>query len=306
MSNQTRRRVGASKRRRKPPTDGVRAERRDAERHKMREAIEALQSSEGWQRWLRTRTHFHAYSFANQLLIAHQCPDATHVAGFRGWLDLGYCVRKGEHALRIWAPMPPSRKALKAWREAGSNPDDRPRTFFRMVAVFDRSQVEEIPDHPGGPAPLEPPHEPITGDGLERCRRPLVDLAAALGSEVTFEPIHGAADGYHEPATGRIVIDDGPDRSPNAEIQTLLHELTHRLVRHDKRGDDPRLDYRTEELVAESVAFTVCAGLGLDTAGDSVPYLAGWGGAEAADRIEVLANLIDRLAKRIEDAVNPA
>jgi hypothetical protein len=32
-------------------------------------------------------------------------PDATFVAGFKAWLELGYCVRKGEHAIRIFAPM---------------------------------------------------------------------------------------------------------------------------------------------------------------------------------------------------------
>jgi N-terminal domain of anti-restriction factor ArdC len=41
-------------------------------------------------------------SLANQLLIAMQKPEATRVAGFRAWLKLGYCVRKGESALRIW------------------------------------------------------------------------------------------------------------------------------------------------------------------------------------------------------------
>jgi hypothetical protein len=33
----------------------------------------------------------------NQLLIAFQDPDANRVAGFRAWLALGYCVRKGKH-----------------------------------------------------------------------------------------------------------------------------------------------------------------------------------------------------------------
>lgn len=270
----------------------------------MKAAIEALQTSHGWQSWLRARSHFHAYSFHNQLLLAHQCPDATHVAGFRAWLDLGYCVRKGEQALRIWAPMPPSKKAIEAWRQAGSNAMDRPRTFFRMVPVFDRSQVDPIPDHPDGPAPLEPPHEPITGDNLERSREPLVALAAELDSAVTFEPIPGAPAGYHDPTNGRIVVDDGPDRSPNAEIQTLVHELAHRLVRADHRDDDPRLDYASEEVVAECVAFSACAGLGLDTTGDSAPYLAGWGGEEAGEKVEAFAQLIDRLAKRIEDALD--
>jgi antirestriction protein ArdC len=289
--------------RRRAPAEKQCAARRAAEREQMKLAIEALQTSEGWQRWLRTRRHFRNYSFHNQLLIAHRCPEATHVAGFRAWLALGYCVRKGQHAIRIWAPLPPSKKAIKAWREAGPDPEAKPKTYFRLVPVFDRSQVDPLPEHPGGPAPLEPPHEPIGGDGLEHLRAPLTALAAGLGSEATFEPIPGAAAGFHEPATGRIVIDNAADRSPNAEIQTLVHELAHLLIRVDRREDDPKLDYRTEELVVECVAYSVCAGLGLDTAGDSVPYLAGWGGEEATGQIELYAVLIDRLAKRIEDAI---
>jgi N-terminal domain of anti-restriction factor ArdC len=79
-----------------------RAERRAAEREQMREAVEALRTSEGWQRWLKVRRHFHTYSFHNQLMIAMQLGHATRVAGFRRWLEIGYCVRKGEKAIRIW------------------------------------------------------------------------------------------------------------------------------------------------------------------------------------------------------------
>jgi hypothetical protein len=199
--------------------------------------------------------------------------------------------------------MPPSKKAIDAWKQAGTGPEDRPRTLFRLVPVFDRSQVHPIPDHPGGPTPIDPPHEPITGDGLDRLREPLIAFAATLGCDVRFEPISGAAAGYHEPATGAIVIDSAAEHSPNARIQTLVHELAHGLIRIDRREDDPKLAYGTEEVIVECVAYSVCAGLGLDTACDSVPYLAGWGGEEASEQIERYAELIDRLAKRIEDAV---
>jgi hypothetical protein len=57
-----------------------RAERRRADREYARQAVEQLRSSEGWRRWLATRRHFHAYSFANQLLIAMARPTATRVA----------------------------------------------------------------------------------------------------------------------------------------------------------------------------------------------------------------------------------
>jgi len=168
----------ATKRRfRRPLSDEERAERRAAERRLMAEAVEQLRSSEGWQRWLRVRRHFHSYSFPNQLLIAFQRPGATRVAGFRAWLDLGYAVRKGERGLSIWAPCPPSKEKLREWREAGASPEEEPPTFFRMVKVFDRSQVEPLPEFPGGPLDLDPPLEPIEGEGLAPLFDPLARFA---------------------------------------------------------------------------------------------------------------------------------
>jgi len=294
----------ATKRRRKGLSEEERAERRAAEREKMQEAIAALQSSEGWERWLRTRRHFRAYSLHNQLLIAHQCPEATRVAGFRAWLALGYCVRKGEKALRIWAPVPPSKRAIEKWKEQGANPEDAPRTRFRLVPVFDRCQVEALPDSPNGPAPLEPPHEPVAGDGLARLIDPLRVLANSIGCEVALEPIPGSAQGFLEPKIGRIVLDHGPGISANARVATLIHELAHALVRSGRREGDPHLSYAEEEVVVEAVAYCVCAGLGLDTGGASVPYVASWGGEEAGESIEAYASLIDRLARRIESATS--
>jgi uncharacterized protein YjlB len=66
-------------------TDAERQARREADRAKAAAAVEALTTSEGWRRWLASRRHFHRYSFNNQLLIAMQRRDATHVAGFRRW-----------------------------------------------------------------------------------------------------------------------------------------------------------------------------------------------------------------------------
>jgi antirestriction protein ArdC len=293
----------ATERRRKPPSEEERAERRAAEREKMQEAIGALQSSEGWGRWLRARRHFRTYSLHNQLLIAHQCPQATRVAGFRAWLELGYCVRKGEKALRIWAPVPPSKKVIEKWKQEGANPEDAPATHFRLVPVFDRSQAEPLPDSPDGPAPLEPPHEPIEGEGLAGQIEPLCALAKTIGAEVSFEPVPGSARGFHEPAAGRVVVDSDPALSANAKASVLIHELSHALVRRDRREGDPSLSYAEEEVVVEAVAYCVCAGLGLDTGAAAVPYVAGWGGEQAAASIEAYAQLIDRLARRIEGAL---
>lgn len=126
-----------ARRKRRSLSEEDRAQKRATERKLMQEAIEQLRSSEGWRRWLSLRRHFHTYSLHNQLLIAYQRPGATRVAGFRRWLSLGYAVRKGERGLSIWAPCPPSRRRLRESREADADPDTEPRTYFRLVKVFD-------------------------------------------------------------------------------------------------------------------------------------------------------------------------
>lgn len=282
------------------PSEAERAEKRAAERELMSAAIEQLRWGEGWQRWLRVRRHFHSYSFHNQLLIAHQRPGATRVAGFRRWLDLGYAVRKGERGIRIWAPCAPSKRRLREWKEAGADPEQRPRTRFRLVAVFDRSQVDPLPEFPGGPLALDPPVESIHGDSLAALFEPLTDLAASLGYEVLVEAIPGAAWGYCSPPRRRIGVEPVyGEFSANAQVATLIHEIAHALVRHERREEDPKLAYGEEEVVVECVACTVCSTVGLDTAGHSVPYMTSW---SEGGEIERYAALIDRLAGRLEDA----
>lgn len=279
-----------------------RAEKRAAERELAAKAIEELRSSEGWQRWLSVRRRFHRYSFWNQLLIAFQCPEASYVTGFRRWLELGYAVRKGEHGIRIWAPCPPSKKKIKQWEREGGDPHDRPRTFFRLVAVFDRSQVDPLPEFPGGPADLAPPaSQPITGDGLAHLLDLLRRLASSIGYAFRVEVIDGRAEGLCHRGEKWIAVEEvGEDFSPNAQIAAGIHELAHAFVVVDRQEDDPKLTRAQEEVVVECVAFTVCASLGLDTSGSSIPYMTGW---SKDDEVGRYAELIDRLARRIEDAL---
>jgi antirestriction protein ArdC len=280
-------------------TDKERAERRRADREYARKAAEELRSSRGWQRWLATRCHFHNYSLGNQLLIAMTHPTATQVAGFRKWLELGYAVRHGQKAIRIWAPCPPSRKQLQRWQHTGANPDERPRTYFKLVPVFAQDQVAPLPP-PADPAPLEPPIHDLGGDELAPAIPKLDALATEIGCRIEEEPMHGDCHGYYELETGRIAIK--ADLSANAKVKTRCHELAHALIRCEPNDDDPQLDRASEELVVESVAFTCTGALGIRSDGYSVPYLASW--AEHADLavLEQTAALIDRLATRIENA----
>ena len=64
--------------------------------------VEALRESEAWARFLDFTKAFHRYSINNLLLIFGQCPEASHVAGYRTWQKLNRQVRKGEHGIRIF------------------------------------------------------------------------------------------------------------------------------------------------------------------------------------------------------------
>ncbi len=69
--------------------------------------IEQLEQghSEPLTAYLTAMGRFHNYSFGNILEIARQKPDATRVAGLYAWNQLGRKVKKGEHGIRILAPV---------------------------------------------------------------------------------------------------------------------------------------------------------------------------------------------------------
>ena len=284
-------------------TEQERAERRERDREYALKAVEQLKNSDGWRQWLRSRALFRTYSLANQLLIAMQRPTAVRVAGFRKWLQLGYCVSKGEKAIRIWAPVPPSIKKIQAWKDAGADPAERPRTYFKLTSVFADDQVKELPP-PAVPQPISCPIRPLEGNDLADCLPALTRLGSEIGSTISFESITGGASGYYMPATKRIIIDC--NMAVNQQVSVACHELAHALVRADHQDGDPELDYASEELVVESVAFTVVGSLGIDADNASIPYLASWAESSDLSVIEKTAGLIDRLARRLEDALQTA
>jgi antirestriction protein ArdC len=271
-----------------------RDERRRRDRERLAEATGALLSSEGWRAWLRARATFHSYSLHNTLLIAHEAGrrgfTPTHVAGFKAWLRLGRCVRKGEGGIVILAPV-----RVKQHDDDGDETGET-RLFFRPVHVFDVSQTEPLPGIQ--PAPLTAPRAPVEGESHVALLAPLEALAHELGYRVSYRELQHL-DGLCDHRKRRIEIADR--LAANAPVSVLVHELAHALV-----GRQAGLAKQHEELVVEAVAFVVCAGAGLDTSTDSVPYIAAWAGNDTAERLEQAAELIDGLARRIEQAIGRA
>jgi hypothetical protein len=211
--------------------------------------------------YLQTLARFHRYSFGNVMLIACQCPDATHVAGFHTWKKLGRTVKKGEKGIAILAPLV-RRRALDA---LDHKPEDeqlgRDQAWtvrgFKVVHVFDVSQTE------GKPLPAFAPAEGDPRQYLDQIR----DAVRRHGIALDYAPIPGGALGTSQ--GGRITV--RPDLSPAEEFSVLVHEFAHELLhKGERRGETTKTVRETE---AEAVAFVVSQVAGLDTKTRSSDYI---------------------------------
>jgi antirestriction protein ArdC len=220
-------------------------------------ALKAGQS-EALVGYLKAIGRFHRYSLHNVLLIASQKPNASYVAGFRTWNQLGRFVKQGEKGILILAPIV---------RRKPENQDDREETSplvmgFRAAYVFDVSQTDgqELPQI-----------GIVQGDPCDRGER-LRNFAAAQGIAMEYSeeiaPARGTSNG------GRIVL--LPGQSPAEEFSTLAHELAHELLhRGDRRANTSRQVRETE---AEATAFVVCQAIGLETGSAACDYIQLWNG----------------------------
>jgi len=273
--------------RRRTFSDAERAAYRETKRAEARDAIHraarALLTSDGWRKWAETRATFHDYSLNNCMLIAMQCPEATHVAGFKAWKQLGRHVRKGEHGLKIMAPM-------VVQRRDDDDESDETITLFRAVSVFDISQTD------GEPLP-EPPCEPVTGNSHAPYIAKLERFAQSIGYRVEYRPLEHSG-GFCR-ASERLICVSTNTASANGRVRTLIHELSH-AVGVPTYKEHGRAD---AEVIVETAAVIVCGAIGLDTSGESIPYIAGWGEANDVEAIRRYAETVDTIARTLESAV---
>ena len=212
-------------------TEAEREQRRTAQRERVKDAAEQLLTSDGWQRWVLARSMFRRYSAHNCMLIALDFHlrgiEPEPVAGFRTWLKLGRCVRKGEHGIRIAARVTPKKTDQSSDSQDEQTKEEREQrpVRFTAVVVFGLSQTDLLPD--AEELPLEPPHEPLSGDSHAHLLEPLGQLATQLGYTVSFEEIPGATGGWCDSRAKRIVVDAA--QAVNGQVRTLVHELVHAL-----------------------------------------------------------------------------
>ena len=221
--------------------------------------VRGLTESGKWQAYLDSQSKFHSYSFGNALLIGIQNPDATRVAGYNKWKEVGRQVRKGEHGIAILAPIIRTKKD-----EGGDKEKDH-----KYVAGFTSATVFDVNQTDGEPLPEIAPL--LTGVAPEGQFGGLSEVAGEFGFRVEKRELTGGTNGYCSPSEKLIVVESRNDEVQ--QVKTLAHELGHALL-HEEGNDLPR---EHKEIEAESVAYVVSQALGIDSGGYSFGYLTSWG-----------------------------
>lgn len=81
-----------------------------------------------------------AFGSVNEGLVAMYAEQGhTEIHSFKKWLELGYCVRKGEKALLLWGE---PRKADNKQKQTEQDKDEF--SFFPLAYVFSDKQVEPL------------------------------------------------------------------------------------------------------------------------------------------------------------------
>ena len=255
---------------------------------------------------------FHNYSFNNTLLIAMQKPDASLVAGFSAWKNnFGRNVMKGQKGIKIIAPSPfKIRQEVEKIDPHTQKPiigkDGKPVTeekevkipAYKVVSVFDVSQTEgkELPDIAV---------DELTGD-VDRYKDFFAALEKTSPVPIAFENIGGGSHGYYHLEDKRIAINEG--MSELQTLKTAIHEIAHAKL-HDidlnaPKDEQPRVDRRTREVEAESVAYTVCQHYGLDTSDYSFGYVAGWSSGRELSELKSSLETIRSAAAEIINSID--
>lgn len=277
------------------------------------EGVNAVFESEKYKEYLKFASKFTDYSARNTMLISLQKPEATLVATYGKWKQLGRQVEKGETGISILAPvtyktnnvLEIERPAVDEFGNQLYNDDGTEKVetvekpleglAFKKVYVFDVSQTsgKEIPD----------PFNELTGDiDVSRKEAVFAALKKVADAEFEFKEIQGGAKGYYSAAKNLIVIKTG--MSDAQTLKTAFHETAHNLLHDPKKKIVTAKSPRNEkEVQAESVAFMVAEKFGLDTSEYSFPYIASWSEGKQLEQLKNSLQEIQAAAKKISDEI---
>ena len=173
---------------------------------KIDDGVKAVFESDSYKKCLQYMSKFTNYSAGNCILIMLQKPDASLVAAFGKWKELGRTINKGEKGIAILAPMSFKSKELKEQPVKDSSGNQiynadgsaKKKTVenevatigFKKVYVFDVSQTsgEPMPEY------VHELNEAVEDEQVEAVINAVHDIT---GLSVDFEDITSGAKGYY-------------------------------------------------------------------------------------------------------------
>ena len=277
------------------------------------EGVRSVFTSEKYVEYLKFSAKFTDYSANNTMLINRARPDASFVAAYGKWKQLGRQVKKGEAGIPILAPVryktnqyvEYERPAKDEYGNPLYNEDGTEKMetvaenvsgiAFKKAYVFDVSQTEG--------APIPEPVEELKGD-IDSAKMEAIfkALRKVTGIDIEFEDIRGSAKGYYNPESKRIAIKTG--MSDTQTVKTVFHETAHCLLHDpDKKIVTAKAPRNEKEVQAESTAFIVAEHFGIDTSDYSFPYIATWTKGKTLEQLQKVLQEIQTAAKTIISGV---
>lgn len=259
---------------------------------RLENGVKDVFQSQKYMDYLKVMSKFHEYSVNNTLLIMMQKPDASLVAGYNAWKQMGRQVNNGEKGIRILAPVPYTRKVAKI--KENSNGIDENEIIemkmltFKPVSVFDIGQTtgKKIPQ--------------LTSTllGSTEKYQQLFDVIQKISDiPISFDKMNKSK-GYC--TKDKIVLNESNSDLQN--IKTLIHELGHYRLHFSQESQST--SKQTKEVEAESIAYVVCQHFGIDTSEYSFGYIAGWSSDKEAKELKDSLDIIKKTASEMINEIS--
>lgn len=255
--------------------------------------------------YLAFKAQFYQYSPTNTMLIYQQNPNATFVASFTKWKQLGYNIKRGQHHIKISRPIEISKfprevNGKTVWTDIKyASPEEKAKiadgllevqktTKFIPHQVFDISQTDcPVEDYPKF---YNMGHPDMEQQQLYECVK---QYAKESGFTVTEEDLSSISlHGYYNPQDDSIHINSLLEDS--GRLETMCHELAHGVLH--KTSTQPT---EIKELEAESFSAMLKRKMGFPVSEESKRYI-----KQYAIKCNSLANAkfdmsktLDRLSK---------